>query len=117
MARPGRLERSLHSLGTTDFGAGYRRLMTHLQSTMLDLTEAPRTVAFDMQASSAVVISVTYPPNTNFDTHQHDDAFLCLAVAGGYEEWRGASAPRSKQGKNECTTQARGTRSARVPKG
>ena len=57
---------------------------------MIDLTEAPRTVAFDMRASSAAVISVTYPPDTDFDTHQHDDTFLCLAVTGGYEEWTGA---------------------------
>ena len=85
----GCLERSLRSLGTTDIGVGYRRLVTHLQSAVLDLTQAPRTVACYVQTSSAAVISVTYPPDTDFDTHQHDDAFLCLAVAGGYEEWSG----------------------------
>ena len=82
---------------------------------MLGLTEAPRTVAFDMQASSVAVISVTYPPNTNFDTHQHTDAFLCLAVAGGYEEWRGAKRSSVQAGQERVYDAS--SRHARVTKG
>jgi len=53
------------------------------------LAHAPRLVARGIHVCSAAVTLVRYPATTEFDTHQHDDAYLCLVTAGQYTEWTG----------------------------
>jgi len=53
------------------------------------LEEGGRSVLRDVAVARMRVIDVSYPRHTDFDTHRHDEAYLCLAVRGSYREWMG----------------------------
>ena len=64
-----------------------------------DLTQHPRTVSVAIRLTEASVVEVTYPPQTDFDTHEHADAYLCLPVGGSYTEWMGGRRVTVNQGR------------------
>ncbi|NIP60728.1 MAG: helix-turn-helix domain-containing protein [Gemmatimonadetes bacterium] len=54
-----------------------------------ELHEGPRTVTLTLQTPRASLIDVTYPPETDLDTHTHDSAYLCLTIRGEVDVWWG----------------------------
>lgn len=55
------------------------------------LAKPSQAVTYACEASPARIIDAAYPPRTDFDTHEHEEAFLCLAVRGSYDEWCGGA--------------------------
>lgn len=45
-------------------------------------------MTFEAEVSGLRVIDVEYPPQTDFDTHTHEEAYALLVVRGSYVEWR-----------------------------
>jgi AraC family transcriptional regulator len=62
---------------------------------VIALNEGGRSVTYDLTASGTRVVDVVYPASTDFDTHRHDAAYLCLAVTGEYAEWMGDGTMRT----------------------
>ena len=52
-----------------------------------ELGQEPRTITFQLHTRDVSIVDVTFPPNTDLDTHQHESAYLCLVIQGEYEEW------------------------------
>ncbi|NIP59877.1 MAG: helix-turn-helix domain-containing protein [Gemmatimonadetes bacterium] len=59
------------------------------------LDAGPRSVTFQCALSRAGVVEVRYPPRTEFDTHAHDAAYLCLVTDGEYQDWPTGTGRRS----------------------
>ncbi len=59
------------------------------------LSGGARTVGLVCHTSHASVIDVRYPAGTDFDTHVHEEAYLCLVRDGGYDEWLPGTTRRS----------------------
>lgn len=49
--------------------------------------QRPRTVTFVTEVTPLRILDVVYPPDTDFDTHVHEEAYACLVVEGGYRDW------------------------------
>jgi AraC family transcriptional regulator len=62
--------------------------MTTVRPQATSLADRARSVSLACQASAARVVDVGYPPATDYDTHPHDEAYLCLVARGTYDEWR-----------------------------
>lgn len=52
------------------------------------LTGEARAVTHRFQTTATRIVAVTYPPETEYDTHLHDESYLCLVTGGSYDEWR-----------------------------
>ena len=96
----GGIERSQHpepprQLPVSDF-------MTPQRTYHTNLGEGARTVSVAATLAAASVVEVTYPPNADFDTHQHEDAYLCLTVRGSYTEWVGSRRLAVGSGRELC---------------
>lgn len=50
--------------------------------------QEPRSVTFESESSGLRVIDAEYPPDTDFETHTHEEAYAVLVVRGSYVEWR-----------------------------
>lgn len=63
-----------------------------------ELRQTPRTVVCTVATSSASVVDVTYPPDTDVDSHTHTSAYLCLVVHGEFEDRHDAARTRLRAG-------------------
>ncbi len=74
-------------------------------------SEGPRTVGVDLEASGSRVLEARYPGGAEYDTHEHDEAYLCLVLHGGFDEWLG-DAGRQTLRSGEHRVYRRGSRHA-----
>lgn len=51
------------------------------------LMQGPSTITFAVETSRLRLLDVVYPPETDFDTHVHREAYACLVTQGRIQEW------------------------------
>ena len=56
-------------------------------SSLTTLDRGARSVTYHFESSGARLIDVAYPGGTEYETHTHHEAYLCLAWRGSYREW------------------------------
>lgn len=64
-----------------------QRMSRAEQSSSVGLGGEARSVVHGLATTEARVIDVSYPAATDFDTHAHEEGYLCPVTEGDYVEW------------------------------